>query len=77
VKCYLYISSDHAQSCLRRQVFVIASAPLASDHINLSPKSPPSPSLTLSIFDGNHVDYVGATGSSIETVSHLHENGRA
>jgi hypothetical protein len=75
VKYYPSISEDHREWALRQQVFFIASAPLAGDHINISPKG--LPSSTLSVFDGNHVAYMDATGSGIETVSHLHENGRA
>jgi hypothetical protein len=75
VKYYPSISEDNREWALRQQVFFIASAPLAGDHINISPKG--LPSSTLSVFDGNHVAYMDATGSGIETVSHLHENGRA
>jgi hypothetical protein len=75
VKYYPSISEDHRDWALRQQVFFIASAPLAGDHINISPKG--LPSSTLSVFDGDHVAYMDATGSGIETVSHLHENGRA
>lgn len=75
VKYYPSLSEDHRDWALKQQVFFIASAPLAGDHINLSPKG--LPSSTLSVFDGNHVAYMDATGSGIETVSHLHENGRA
>jgi len=75
VKYYRSISDDHRDWALRQQVFFIASAPLAGRHINLSPKG--LPASTLSVFDGNHVAYIDATGSGIETVSHVHENGRA
>jgi hypothetical protein len=47
---------------------------LAGRHVNLSPKG--LPSTTFSIFDPNHAAYVDATGSGIETISHLYENGR-
>jgi hypothetical protein len=75
MKLYDSISSDHQNWALRQDLFFIASAPLVGRHINLSPKG--QPSSTLTIFDGNHVGYLDATGSGIETVSHVYENGRA
>ena len=72
---YEAISDDHAEWALKQQVFFIASAPLVGDHVNLSPKG--LPMSTLHVFDGNNVAYMDATGSGIETVSHIYENGRA
>lgn len=60
---------------MQQQVFFIASAPLTGQHINLSPKG--LPASTLHVFDPNHVAYIDATGSGIETVAHMYENGRA
>lgn len=60
---------------MQQQVFFIASAPLVGQHINLSPKG--LPASTLHIFDPNHVAYIDATGSGIETIAHVYENGRA
>lgn len=54
-------------------VFFVASAPLASDgHVNVSPKGLD----TLRILGPTTVAYLDLTGSGIETVSHLKENGR-
>ena len=75
VAFYDSISDDHAEWALKQQVFFIASAPLVGDHVNLSPKG--MPMSTLHVFDGNNVAYMDATGSGIETVSHIYENGRA
>ena len=60
---------------MQQQVFFIASAPLTGQHINLSPKG--LPASTLHLFDPNHVAYIDATGSGIETIAHVYENGRA
>jgi len=75
VHYYDSISDELRDWALQQQVFFIATAPLNGKHINLSPKG--LPSRTLTIFDPNHVGYIDATGSGIETVSHVYENGRA
>jgi hypothetical protein len=59
---------------MKQAVFFTASAPLHGRHINLSPKGLPSTSF--SILNPNLCGYVDATGSGIETVSHIQENGR-
>lgn len=57
----------------RQQMFFVATAPLADDGlINLSPKGLDS----LRILDDRTVVYADLTGSGIETVAHLKENGR-
>ena len=54
-------------------VFFVASAPLdAAGHVNVSPKGLG----TLRILGPNTVAYLDLTGSGIETVAHLKENGR-
>lgn len=75
VNYYDTISDDLRDWALQQQVFFIASAPLAGKHVNLSPKG--LPASTLKILDPNHVAYIDATGSGIETISHVYENGRA
>jgi len=59
---------------LRRQhVFFVATAPLAGDGlVNLSPKGLD----TFDILDGRRVAYLDLTGSGVETIAHLRENGR-
>jgi Pyridoxamine 5'-phosphate oxidase len=54
-------------------VFFVASAPLdAKGHVNVSPKGFD----TLRILGPTTIAYLDLTGSGIETVSHLKENGR-
>ncbi|KAI9809778.1 MAG: hypothetical protein M1825_000211 [Sarcosagium campestre] len=73
-KFYDSIPDDLRRWALVQSVFFTATAPLAGQHVNLSPKG--LPSSTFSIFDGNHAAYVDATGSGAETISHVYENGR-
>ena len=62
------------QSWLGRQrVFFVATAPLSGEgHVNCSPKGGD----TFRVLDGNRVAYLDLTGSGIETVAHVQENGR-
>jgi hypothetical protein len=54
-------------------LFFVATAPMAAEgHINLSPKGMGS----LKVLDRSTVAYLDLTGSGIETISHLKENGR-
>jgi hypothetical protein len=54
-------------------MFFVASAPLdPAGHVNLSPKGLD----TFRILDPGTVAYLDLTGSGIETVAHLKENGR-
>jgi hypothetical protein len=55
-------------------VFFVATAPLADDgHVNLSPKGYAD---TFSVLDEHSVAYLDLTGSGVETIAHLRENGR-
>ncbi|KAI9758059.1 MAG: hypothetical protein M1835_000625, partial [Candelina submexicana] len=74
VKFYDSIPPFLQEWALSQPVFFTASAPLAGQHVNVSPKG--LPSTTFTIFDPNHCAYIDATGSGIETVSHVRENGR-
>jgi hypothetical protein len=74
VKYYNSIEPDLQEWALKQAVFFTASAPLNGRHINLSPKGLPATSF--SILNPNRCAYVDATGSGIETVSHVLENGR-
>lgn len=57
----------------RQHMFFVATAPLAADgHVNLSPKGLDS----FAILGPHSVAYLDLTGSGIETVAHLRENGR-
>src|SRR3954465_1369281 len=54
-------------------MWFVATAPLATDgHINLSPRGHDP----LSVLGPHRVAWVDYTGSGIETVAHLRENGR-
>ncbi len=55
-------------------VYFVATAPRSDDQlINLSPKGS---SGTFTVIDGHTVAYLDLTGSGIETIAHLRENGR-
>jgi Pyridoxamine 5'-phosphate oxidase len=54
-------------------LFFVATAPLADEgHVNVSPKGAD----TLRILDKRTVAYLDLTGSGVETIAHLRENGR-
>lgn len=54
-------------------MFFVASAPLSSDgHVNLSPKGLD----TFRIVSPTRVAYADFTGSGVETIAHVRENGR-
>ena len=56
-----------------QRVFFVATAPLADDgHVNLSPKGHD----TFAVVDPQTVAYLDLTGSGVETIAHLRENGR-
>jgi hypothetical protein len=69
---------DEIDEPLRRfleaqRMFFVATAPLdAAGHVNLSPKGLDS----FRVIDPRTVAYLDLTGSGIETVAHLRENGR-
>lgn len=57
----------------QQEMFFVATAPLAADGlVNLSPKGLDS----FRILDDHTVAYLDLTGSGIETVAHVKENGR-
>lgn len=58
----------------RQPLFFVATAPLAGDGlVNCSPKGMNG---TFAVLDEHTVAYLDLTGSGIETVAHLRENGR-
>ena len=58
----------------RQPVFFVATAPLAADGlVNLSPKGVTG---TFRVIDAHTFAYLDFTGSGVETVAHLRENGR-
>jgi hypothetical protein len=55
-------------------VFFVGTAPLSADgHVNLSPKGLTG---SFAVLDEHTVAYLDLTGSGIETIAHLRENGR-
>jgi hypothetical protein len=72
-KLYDEITSELATWLGRQRMFFVATAPLASDGLlNCSPKGMDT-FRTLAL---REVAYLDLTGSGIETVAHLRENGR-
>lgn len=58
----------------KQRMFFVATAPLAGDGlVNLSPKGLDG---TFAIIDPRMVAYLDLTGSGVETIAHLRENGR-
>ena len=54
-------------------MWFVATAPLGADgHVNLSPRGHDS----FSVLDDHRVAWVDYTGSGVETIAHLQENGR-
>jgi hypothetical protein len=57
-----------------QHLFFVATAPLAAEgHVNVSPKGGD----TFRILDDHTIAYLDLTGSGVETIAHLNENGRA
>src|SRR5919198_2760664 len=70
---YDAITPELADWLSQQRVFFVATAPLAGDGlVNCSPKGMDS----FRILGPREVAYVDLTGSGIETVAHLRENGR-
>ena len=71
---YEVIDERLAAFLLRQPVFFVGTAPLAAEgHVNVSPKGLAG---TFAIVAERRVAYLDLTGSGIETVAHLRENGR-
>lgn len=67
--------SDKLMDWIPQQpVFFVATAPRADD--GLISCSPKGQSGSLSVLDKNTVAYLDITGSGVETIAHLRENGR-
>ena len=73
-KVFDLIDESLAEWLTAQPVFFVASAPLAADGlVNCSPKGLIG---SFVVLDGTTVAYLDLTGSGIETVAHLRENGR-
>src|SRR5919201_7094587 len=72
-KVYDGITPELADWLTQQRMFFVATAPLAADGlVNCSPKGMDS----FRILGPREVAYLDLTGSGIETVAHLRENGR-
>ena len=68
------ISAELQRFLERQPMFFVATAPLAADgHVNVSPKGLDG---TFAVLGPHRVAYLDLTGSGIETVAHVRENGR-
>lgn len=56
----------------QQRLFFVATAPAADGHINCSPKGTNS----LRILGPHELAYLDLTGSGVETIAHLQQNGR-
>ena len=69
----LPISPALAEWITRQHVFFVGTAPSGDDgHINVSPKGLD----TFRVLGDNRVAYLDLTGSGVETIAHLRDNGR-
>jgi len=67
------IGEELARFVEAQPVFFVGTAPLAgSGHVNVSPKG----LVPVQVLDPHTVAYLDLTGSGIETIAHLRENGR-
>jgi hypothetical protein len=72
-KVYDGISAELEAFLERQPMFFVATAPLASDgHVNVSPKGFDR---TFAVLDEHRVAFLDLTGSGIETIAHVRENG--
>ena len=72
-KFYDQITPELAEWIRRQRMFFVATAPLSADGLlNCSPKGLD----TFRVLGPRSVAYLDLTGSGIETVAHLRENGR-
>src|ERR1039458_3166952 len=73
-RSYAAIDERLARFLLLQPVFFVASAPLSGDGlVNCSPKSNNG---EFAVRDAGRVAYLDRTGSGVETIAHLRENGR-
>ncbi len=72
-KLFTELNDDLRAFIAAQQMFFVATAPLSADgHVNLSPKGLD----TFRVLGPTTVAYLDLTGSGVETIAHLRENGR-
>jgi len=72
-KVYERIDARLHDWLLAQPVFVVATAPSEGGHVNASPKGMAG---TFAILDECTVAYLDYTGSGVETIAHVRDNGR-
>jgi Pyridoxamine 5'-phosphate oxidase len=73
-RTYRQIDDNLGAWLAAQPVFFVATAPLAADgSVNCSPKGNRN---EFAVVDGRTVAYLDQTGSGVETIAHLRENGR-
>lgn len=73
MKTYPALSDDLTKFAHAQPLFLTATAPTHAPHINLSPKGMSS---HFAVLSPNRITYIDRTGSGIETIAHIYENGR-
>ncbi len=72
-KTYECLDDDLVEWIGRQHVFFVATAPSGpGGHVNVSPKGYDS----FRVLDASTVAYLDLTGSGVETIAHLRDNGR-
>lgn len=72
-KLFTSIDDDLHSFIAKQHLFFVATAPLSAEgHVNLSPKGLDS----FRVLGPTQVAYLDLTGSGVETIAHLQENGR-
>ena len=71
-KVFEAIDESHAAFIASQRLFFVATAPREGGHINLSPKGLDS----LRVLGPHRVAYADFTGSGVETIAHLRDDGR-
>jgi len=71
-KTFDHITPEMQTFIERQHLFFVATAPSRDGRVNLSPKGYD----TFRVLDAERVAYLDLTGSGIETIAHLQDNGR-
>ena len=73
-KRFASLNDNLTRFVLRQPMFFVASAPSGDGgHVNVSPKGLAG---SLAVVDGSTVAYLDLTGSGVETIAHIRDNGR-
>jgi hypothetical protein len=71
-KAFDHLHDDLAALITKQPVFFVATAPSEGGHVNVSPKGLDS----FRVLGPKTVAYLDLTGSGVETIAHLRQNGR-